>query len=115
MTPDPFTAMVDELAACHELITRLDHREAGHYTALTTQLTALTARPAPDDGPGGYQPGEPPPWWKLPADARQEPIARLQVVSALAVFGGIRVAVGLPCWEAVPSHVVPRQAAARRR
>ena len=78
MTPDPFTALVDQLAACHEQITRLDHREAGHYTALTTQLTALTAHPAPDGDPGGYQPGEPPPWWNLPAASRQEPIARLR-------------------------------------
>jgi hypothetical protein len=78
MTPDPLTALVDQLAACHELIIRLDHREAGHYAALTTQLTALTTRPAPDDDPGGYQPGDPPPWWNLPADARQEPLARLR-------------------------------------
>jgi hypothetical protein len=37
------------------------------------------------------------------------------LLSALAVFGGTRVAVGLRCWEADPFHMVPQQAAARRR
>ena len=41
---DPITALVDELAACHEELTRLDAREAAHYTALTALLTGLTAR-----------------------------------------------------------------------
>jgi hypothetical protein len=36
-------------------------------------------------------------------------------LSALAVFGGTRVAVGLPLLEAGPPHVVQRQAAARKR
>jgi hypothetical protein len=100
MTPDPFTALVDQLAACHEQLTRLDHREAGHYTALTTQLTALTARPAHDGDPGGYQPGDPPPWWKLPADARQEPIARLRAWVEQVYqpgYGHLAAALG-PCW-----------------
>jgi transposase len=39
----------------------------------------------------------------------------LRFLSALAVFGGTRVAVGLRCWEADPFHMVPQQAAARRR
>ena len=43
---DPITALADELAACGEQLTRLDAREAAHYTALTALLTGLTARPA---------------------------------------------------------------------
>jgi hypothetical protein len=100
MTPDPFTAVVDQLAACHELITRLDHREAGHYTALTTQLTALTAHPAPDDDPGGYQPGQPPPWWNLPPGSRQEHLARLRAWVEQVYqpgYGHLAATLG-PCW-----------------
>jgi hypothetical protein len=108
MPPDPLDAALLKLA---------DHSE--QITALTGQLAALTdliAQLTPDGTDSGrYQPGPAPPWWKLAAADRAEPLARLQVVSALAVFSAIRVAVGLPCWEAVPSHVVPRQAAARRR
>jgi hypothetical protein len=102
MTPDPLTALVDELAACHEQLTRLDHREAGHYTTLTTQLTALTTRPAPDDGPGGYQPGDPPSWWRLPAAARQEPVARLRAWVEQVYqpgYGHLAATLG-PCWPA---------------
>jgi hypothetical protein len=103
MTPDPFTAMVDELAACHEQLTRLDHREARHYTALSTRLTALTARrPAAEEDPGGYQPGEPPPWWKLPASARQEPIARIRAWVEQVYqpgYGHLAATLG-PCWPA---------------
>ena len=72
MTPnDPIAALADELAACGEQLTRLDAREAAHYTALTALLTGLTARPAPAEDPGGYQPGPPPPWRKLTPEDRQ--------------------------------------------
>jgi hypothetical protein len=40
---------------------------------------------------------------------------RWRFLSALAVSGGTRVAVGLPLLEADPPHVVQRQAAARKR
>ena len=70
---DPITALADQLAACGEQLTRLDAREAAHYTALTALLTGLTAHPAPGEDPGGYQPGPPPPWWKLTPGDRQEP------------------------------------------
>ena len=42
-------------------------------------------------------------------------VTNVWLLSALAVFAGIRVAVGLGCWEADPFHMVPQQAAARRR
>jgi hypothetical protein len=105
MTPDPLTAIVDELGACHDQLTQLDHREAGHYTALTAQLTALTAHPAPASAqePGGYQPGPPPRWWNLAPDARQEPIAWLRAWVEQVYqpgYGHLAATLG-PCW---PSH-----------
>jgi hypothetical protein len=59
MTDDQITAALDQLAAQHEQIARLDTREATHYATLTGLLAGLTARPGPDpdrDDPGGYQP-----------------------------------------------------------
>ena len=100
MTPDdPITALIDELASCHEQLTQLDHREAAHYTAL---LTALTTHPAlaPEENPGGYQPGPPPPWWNLAPDARQEPVARLRAWVEQVYrpgYGHLAAALG-PCW-----------------
>ena len=81
MTPDPITAIVDQLAAHGEQLTRLDAREARHHATLTALLAALTDRLTPDPAgqePGGYEPGPPPAWWTLTADARQEPLARLR-------------------------------------
>ena len=73
MTPnDPLAALADQLAACGEQLTRLDAREAAHYTALTALLTSL-AQPGPGEDPGGYQPGPPPPWWKLPPTTAASP------------------------------------------
>ena len=107
MTPDPLTAALDQLAAHHDQITQLDTREAGHYAAVTGQLTELTdlaagigqtlhdhqeallrlqdpdrqgadvTTPADRDF-GRYRPGPAPAWWKLTAAERQEPVARLQ-------------------------------------
>jgi hypothetical protein len=42
MTADPLTAALDQLAACREYLSDLDAREAGHYTALSGQLTHLS-------------------------------------------------------------------------
>ena len=42
MTPDPFTAVLNQLAEHTEQITRLDTREAEHFTAITGRLTELT-------------------------------------------------------------------------
>ncbi|HEX6988979.1 MAG TPA: hypothetical protein VF282_05870 [Bacillota bacterium] len=41
MTPDPFSAALDELAACRERITDLETREAGHFAELSGQLSQL--------------------------------------------------------------------------
>jgi hypothetical protein len=65
MTPDPITAIVDQLAAHGEQLTRLDAREASHHATLTALLVGLTDCLAPDPAgpePGGYQAGPPPAW-----------------------------------------------------
>jgi hypothetical protein len=41
MTPDPLNAALDQLAACHERITELETREAGHFGELRGQLAQL--------------------------------------------------------------------------
>ena len=99
---DPTAALAGELAACGEQLTRLDAREAAHYTALTALLTALTARPAPAEDPGGYQPGPPPPWRKLTGEDRQEPVARLRRWVEQVYqpgYGHLAATLG-PCWAA---------------
>jgi hypothetical protein len=39
--PDPFSAVLDQLAACREQTTDLDAREAGHFSELHGQLAQL--------------------------------------------------------------------------
>ena len=105
MTPDPLTAIVDQLAAHGEQLTRLDAREASHHATLTALLAGLTDRLTPDRAgqePGGYQPGPPPAWWTLTADARQEPLARLRgwVDQVYRPGYGHLAAALAPCWPA---------------
>jgi hypothetical protein len=115
---------VDQLAACADQLTRLDTREAAHHAAHSGQLaelsgkaasisrivqeqeaalTQLTAPGHTDRDADGYHPGPGPAWWKLTADGRQEPIARLQAwVEQVYRPGYGHLAAGLgPCW---PSH-----------
>ena len=106
MTPDPITAIADQLAAHGEQLTRLDAREASHHATLTTLLTGLTDRLTPDPAgqePGGYQPGPASAWWTLIGDSRQEPVARLRGwVDQVYRPGYGHLAAALPpCW---PSH-----------
>jgi hypothetical protein len=96
---DPITAIVDQLAAHADQLTRLDTREADHHAALrgqlaelTSQATAidrvvqehaaalghLTAPSQTDRGPDGYCPDPAPAWWKLTAEDRHEPVTRLR-------------------------------------
>ena len=95
---DPITAIIDQLAACAEQLTRLDTRHADHQAAMSARLTELTGQTAalghtlqehaaaltslaaisqPDPDPDGYCPGPAPAWWKLAGADRSEPIARL--------------------------------------
>ena len=105
MTDDQITAVLDQLAAQREQITRLEAREATHYATLSGLFAGLTARlssdPAPDD-PGGYQPGPAPCWWQLTAEGRGEPVARLRawVDQVYRPGYGHLAATLAPCWEA---------------
>ena len=101
MTPDPLTAIVDQLAAHGEQLTRLDAREARHHATLTALTDRLTPDPAGQE-PGGYQPGPAPAWWTLTTDARQEPVARLRGwVDQVYRPGYGHLAAALPpCWPA---------------
>jgi len=121
---DPITAIVDQLAAHAEQLTRLDTREAGHHAALSGQLAELTGQAAsigrivqehaaalgqltaPSQtgrDADGYHPEPAPAWWKLTADGRQEPVARLQAWVEQVYrpgYGHLAASLG-PCW---PSH-----------
>jgi len=121
---DPITGLLDRLAAYRERVTELDTREAEHHAAisgrladLTDQTTALgrameehaaaltrlTATSQTGPAPDGYCPGPIPPWWKLAAADRQEPVARLRAwVEQVYRPGYGHLAAALrPCW---PEH-----------
>jgi hypothetical protein len=121
---DPFTAILDQLAAHADQLTRLDTRQAGHHATvsgrladLTDQtaalghvvkehaaaLTRLTATSQTGPDPDGYRPGPAPMWWQLAAAGRSEPIARLRAWVEQVYrpgYGHLAAALGL-CW---PSH-----------
>ena len=121
---DPITAIVDQLAAHAEQLTRLDTREADHHAAASSRLAELadqaatigrvvrehaaalghlTAPSQTDRDADGYHPDPVPAWWKLTADDRQEPVTRLRAwVEQVYRPGYGHLAAGLgPCW---PSH-----------
>jgi hypothetical protein len=121
---DPITAIVDQLAAHAEQLTRLDARHAEHHAAVSARLaelsgqtaalghvveehaaalTELTAPSQTDPDSDGYCPEPTPAWWKLTADGRQEPLTRLRAwVEQVYRPGYGHLAAGLgPCW---PSH-----------
>jgi len=118
---DPISGLLDQLAAQREQVTRLDTREAEHHAALSGQLTELagqaagisrtlqdyaaaltrlTATGAADAEPGGYRPAPAPPWWKLAADERREPVTRLRAWVEQVYrpgYGHLAASLG-PCW-----------------
>jgi len=120
---DPITAIVDQLAAHTEQLTRLDARHADHHAAVSARLAelpgqtsalgraveehaaALTRLTAPSpSGPDGdgYCPEPAPAWWKLAADGRQEPLARLRAWVEQIYrpgYGHLAATLG-PCWPA---------------
>ena len=100
MTGDQITAALDQLAAQREQITRLDTREATHHATLTGLLAGLATQ-QPDDA-DRYQPDPAPPWWKLAAADRAEPLARLRawVEQVYRPGYGHLAATLAPCWEA---------------
>ena len=120
---DPITAIVDQLAAHAEQLTRLDTRHADHHAAVSARLAELSGQtaalghvvdehaaalarltaPSQTDPDGdGYCPEPAPAWWKLAAADRQEPIARLRAwVEQVYRPGYGHLAAGLgPCWPA---------------
>ena len=120
---DPITAIVDQLAAHAEQLTRLDARHADHHAAVSARLAELSGQTAALDravdehaaalarltAPGqvgpdndGYCPEPAPAWWKLAADGRAEPVARLRAwVEQVYQPGYGHLAAGLgPCWPA---------------
>ena len=120
---DPITAIVDQLAAHAEQLTRLDTRHGDHHAAVSARLAELTGQTAAlghvveehaaaltrltapsQTGPDGdgYCPEPAPAWWKLAADGRPEPIARLRGwVEQVYRPGYGHLAAGLgPCWPA---------------
>jgi hypothetical protein len=120
---DPITAIVDQLAAHAEQLTRLDTREADHHAALRGQVSELTSQGAAidrviqehaaalghltapsqtDRDPDGYRPGPAPAWWKLTAEDRHEPATRLRAWVEQVYrpgYGHLAVDLG-PCWPA---------------
>ena len=120
---DPISAIVDQLAAHAEHLTRLDTREADHHTALRGQLAELTSQATVIDrvvqehaaalshltapgqtgrDPDGYCPDPAPSWWKLTAEDRHEPVTRLRAwVEKVYRPGYGHLADGLgACWPA---------------
>ena len=84
-----------------------DHAAAlARLETLDCQVTDLAAQvtgtgPTGED-PGGYRPGPAPTWWKLTAEARQEPAARLRAWVEQVYrpgYGQLAATLG-PCWEA---------------
>jgi hypothetical protein len=118
---DPITAIIDQLAAHAEQLTRLDARHSGHHAAVSARLAELTGQTAAlgqvaeehaaalghltatmqtGRDPDGYHPEPAPAWWKLAAGDRGEPVARLRAwVERVYRPGYGHLAEGLaPCW-----------------
>jgi len=119
---DPITAIVDQLAACAEQLTRLDTREADHHTAISGRLAELTGQAAAighivqehaaalaqltatnqtDPDADGYHSEPAPAWWKLTADDRHEPVTRLRAWVEQVYrpgYGHLAASLG-PCWD----------------
>ena len=119
---DPITAVLDQLAAHREQVTRLDTREADHHAAVSRQLAELTdlaastVRTMQDHAAAlaqltgtsqagaeadSYGPGAAPAWWKLAAADRQEPAARLRAWVEQVYrpgYGHLAASLG-PCWD----------------
>jgi hypothetical protein len=95
MPPDPLIAALQKLADHGEQITAL--------TGQLAELTGLVAQLTPDDTDSGrYEPDPAPPWWKLAADDRAEPIARLRGWVEQVYrpgYGHLAATLG-SCWEA---------------
>jgi hypothetical protein len=91
---DPIAAILDQLAAHHEQITRLGRILDEHAAA----LAGVTGGAGPD----GCHPEPAPQWCTLPAGERAGPIARLRGWVEQVYrpgYGHLAATLG-PCWEA---------------
>jgi len=91
MPSDPIAAVLDQLAAHHEQIARLNRA--------VQDLQGILAEPA--DSPD-HLANPVPKWWKLPADQRREPLSRLRAWVEQVYrpgYGHLAATLG-PCWEA---------------
>ena len=119
---DSITGLLDRIAAYREQITQLDTREADHHATVSGQLAELTGLAASirrtlhdhaaalaqltgtshiDADPDSYCPRPAPAWWKLAADGRQEPVARLRAWVEQVYrpgYGHLAATLG-PCWD----------------
>ena len=103
MTPDPITAALQQLADHHEQLTQLTDLITGIGDTLREHadaLAKLAETPPTDADQDRYRPSPPPPWWKLAAADRQEPIARLHawVEQVYRPGYGHLAATLAPCW-----------------
>ena len=123
MTPDPDPiAALDQLAAHDEQIAWLDHREAGHHTAITERLGELVefvakigrtledhastltrlAQTGPDEADADRtSPGQPPPGGGSRPPGLQDPVARLRAWVEQVYrpgYGHLTATLG-SCWE----------------
>ena len=121
---DPITAVLDQLAAHREQLTRstpakptITPRSAAGSPSSPTRPPASAAplqdarcrarpahrtQPRPTAERDGYRPGPAPAWWKLAADDRQEPVARLRAWVEQVYrpgYGHLAATLG-PCWDA---------------
>jgi hypothetical protein len=103
MPPDPITAALQQLADHHEQLTQLTDLITDIGDTLREHESALAklAEPPPTGAdPGRYRPSPSSAWWKLSADDRQEPIARLHawVERVYRPGYGHLAATLAPCW-----------------
>ena len=98
MPPDPITAVLDQLAAHHEQIARLDRT----VEDLLETMAQLVDAPPADQDAADHLANPVPKWWKLPAEHRREPLARLRAWVEQVYrpgYGHLAATLG-PCWEA---------------
>lgn len=98
MTPDPITAALDQLAAHHEQIARLDRTVKN----LQRTLAKLADSPPADRDADDHLANPAPKWWKLSAEQRLEPLSRLHAWVEQVYrpgYGHLAATLG-PCWEA---------------
>jgi hypothetical protein len=97
MNPDPLPAVLDQLAAHHEQIAKLDRTVQN-----LLGMAKLAASSVVDQADGDDLANPAPKWWKLPAEQRRESVSRLRAWVEQVYrpgYGHLAATLG-PCWEA---------------